>query len=831
MNYLPRWKRMLIITCSAVALISHRSFSAAISGIVVERGDDNAPIPGVLVASGYGLHRTMTDSAGRFSLDAPRIAALRSSPRTASPTLTVRWNVRQRIFDVSAAREIAAVFVHRLDGSMVFGKYRNPGRSLIDLPPTAPGVYLVKFTRGDNSSFVRKLLNVNQPGAVAISAPSRRQPTAATAALDSVFSLLFRHDDYYPRDRTLFEPAESLVVALNPDPRSFVFDQAKVHAYRFTLSREDSLSMERNALAEEFTPAQFTFDSTLFGNVGLRYKGSKYYSMPRCFDEEGNRSAFPDCRNVSLKIKFNKYDDARFYEMKRLNLHSMPYDDGKMREMIAYALFREAGIHTCRTAFAKVYVNNVFRGLFTAVEEVDGRFTKSRWPSYGDGNLYKEAWPLQLTGKYYRDALKTNDDPEDSAVVSRMIAFSRAIRTATPETFVTAISPFMDLNYWLRYIAVDRAIHNSDGIMTWYTGDAWMTNHNYYFYEEENPGGRFWLIPWDLNSTLYPSDPMVDDYGLPEWNVVPENCDPVTVWGGDLATPPNCDKLTGLTAATLWNDFSALGKQFLADILTPERLKNRIARLASLIDPVMTDEPTITHDDWLKAIDVMKVDMDPLCNDFDDHVNNRIPVVDTTGFFTPFPADSGLRVDRVNNFEFDPAESIDSWTNVNISDGSTTSLSLDTLAPLWGMADMLCSFVFHPADTATPYAEWAYLGFSFADPLDCSELKGLRISLRGDTPRSCWIHLASDVYERNGVDDSYGWFITIGIKNKQFTLTVDRIGYPTWADSGNPDLLDSMLTEVKGIGLNPNPRFDDFGRLSVVPDTGFIRIDNIVFDF
>ena len=40
-----------------------------------------------------------------------------------------------------------------------------------------------------------------------------------------------------------------------------------------------------------------------YGKVGLRYKGSEY-AMSRCFDEEGNRSAYDDCRNVSMKVKF-----------------------------------------------------------------------------------------------------------------------------------------------------------------------------------------------------------------------------------------------------------------------------------------------------------------------------------------------------------------------------------------------------------------------------------------------------------------------------------------------------------------------------------------------
>jgi spore coat protein CotH len=87
---------------------------------------------------------------------------------------------------------------------------------------------------------------------------------------------------------------------------------------------------------------------------------------------------------------------------------------------------------------------------------------------------------------YYQSALVTNKNLEDTGNGIRMCYFAKAIFSFTKETFINQVSPFIDLDYWCRYIAVDRAIHNADGIMTWYCDRqlTWSNNHNYYFYQE-----------------------------------------------------------------------------------------------------------------------------------------------------------------------------------------------------------------------------------------------------------------------------------------------------------------------------------------------------------
>lgn len=619
---------MLVIVISLlISGHAHLCFCEIYSGIVVESTKDGKGIPGVLVGAGYGLAQTETDSLGRFSLEVDD-SELQSRPvRKSYQNSIIRWNMRKRQLDLTSAPEIKSISIHRPNGTCLWKEACSrigAKRSLIT-PHMSPGLYLITFTRYDNLKFTGRAIQGAGDLYSVFALPGFGIATQSTSASTRAMKLIFRHDRYFPLDKHVAAPATDLVVPMQVDPTAAFFEEiTKVHTFSFTLTNEDSLSMERNALAEEYVPAELSINGTSFGKVGLRYKGSKYYSMPRCFDEQGNRSTLEDCRNVSLKVKFNKYsDNLRLYGLKRLNLHSMQYDSSRLREMLAYEIFRKNGIYTCRTVFVKVLVNGVSRGIFSGVEEIDGRFTKTRWHETGDGNLYKEIWPIYSTKRRYRDALATNDKPEDSADVSRMIEFCKAIKASTPQTFTAMISPFMDIDYWLRYIVVDRAIHNSDGVMLWYTGDSWLENHNYYFYEDENQDGKFWLIPWDLNATFFKTDPIFDDFDIPEWNETPDSCAPMLVWGdSNYAVPPNCDKLTNLTAAVYWNRFVSLAEQFLNKLFTTEMMKERVDYWAKIIEPMMKDDPFLEYETWINGVEALRGNMESLPKDFDDYIHS-----------------------------------------------------------------------------------------------------------------------------------------------------------------------------------------------------------------
>jgi hypothetical protein len=821
-------KTIFFVFCIQIA-----GHSASFKGIVIDKENSNKPIPGVFVSCGNTLNRTITDDQGRFSLEGcvPDPVSVKASFST--PFISISWNMHDNIMNFSQALGLTSISIFRLNGSRVFHAFIDENHQLVRLPCLGQGIFIIRASFFDNSQLSWKWTAFEKQGVFKGLARSRQVFTKKASSIGET-SLLFRHDSYYPVNQSLLRESDSLIVEMKPDPRWVVFDPGKIHTYAFTLTDDDSLLMEKNARKEKFVPAEFSFDGVAFGKVGLRYKGSYYYSLPRCFDSlTGARQPMPECAKVSLKIKFSEYEDGKhFNELKFLNLHSMSLDPSKMHEMLSYRFFREMGMYTSRTAYAKVFINGVFRGLFLAVENFDGRFAKSRWPSHGDGNLYKEVWPISSDKNYYTNNLVTNYSSTEIGNVKRMMDFYKALKTTTAATFVRDISPFMDLDYWLRYIVVDRAVHNADGAMTWYYTKNWTGNHNYFFYEDDYESGKLWLCPWDLHETLAKTDPIVDDCNEPEWNVAPQNCQPVPVWDGSLAIPAHCDKLTGLTADVLWDPYVAAGEQFLKTLFPVQRTQSIIDTLKNLIDSVVSADPLLEVNRWRNEVKDLRLAMITLNKGFDDYIHKRALTIDPSECVKPIPDSGFLSIDRVNNFEFSfPPAPLSLWTTDYASPQSGATLSLDTSAPLCGLSDLRCSFRFLPDDTSKQFNVWSESEIFFRQQVDCRKLKQLRMQLKSDTLRYCRICLLSKEYENHKVIDAYGWDIPVGSISKVYAFDASTISYSVFGKQDNPDLLDSVLATTEGIGIVVYPHFSTSGKMTVIPDSGYIKIDNIMFDF
>jgi spore coat protein CotH len=218
------------------------------------------------------------------------------------------------------------------------------------------------------------------------------------------------------------------------------------------------------------------------------FKGS-YGTLYGCF-ENGELI----CERLSLKLKFSMLDeDLRFFGLKRLNLNANRHDDSRMKEKLAYDLYRAMDLPAPRASWAVLKVNGQSYGLYGMVEEIDGTFTKDRWPDYPDGNLYKEIWPTDTDPAFILAGLKTNEDVGD---VSSFVEFGEAVSAAgAPDAVREVLARHTDLEHFARYMAVDEAILSLDGVTYFYTDDGlWFHNHNYYFYEDSP--GRAAMAAW-----------------------------------------------------------------------------------------------------------------------------------------------------------------------------------------------------------------------------------------------------------------------------------------------------------------------------------------------
>lgn len=401
-------------------------------------------------------------------------------------------------------------------------------------------------------------------------------------------------------------------VAPAPLPGDAVFADGQILEVRLTIRAADLLELDEHGDREEYVPAQVRLTSVggtpeQLPEIAVRHKGN--WTLHHCWDDfDGVRSYEGDCAKLSLKLKFDEYvADARFDGLKRLNLHASTGDASRVRELLAYATFRAFGVDAPRAIPARVYVNDEPRGLFIAVEEVDGRYTAAHFPDAPDGNLYKEIWPdASFEDEELALALETNEELAD---VSDMRALADAVDRSTPETFGAEVEPLLDVDALTRYLAVDRALRNWDGITSFYDP---RTPHNFYWYDEGAESPRFQLIPWDLDDTYWPYDPYtapeppVTAPPIPDLNVRPAHCEPRPIWRADGSaghvTPGRCNALLDAFVTRHWPNIVERGGQLLAGPFAPAAQSARVDAWVVSIAPIVAEDPVLDSSSWESAV-------------------------------------------------------------------------------------------------------------------------------------------------------------------------------------------------------------------------------------
>jgi spore coat protein H len=385
----------------------------------------------------------------------------------------------------------------------------------------------------------------------------------------------------------------------------YIFDQNELRTYELEIAPADWATLNQDPTAEIYVPGTLHFEGQSWPSIGVRYKGG-YGSLYFCFDGQGNQT----CDKLSMKLDFTEYDDDAplFYGLKHLNLHAMSGAGGgdvsKLHDRVGYNLFIDNGVIAPRVVHARLLINGELIGLYIAVEQIDGRFADHRFPDDGDGNVYKEVWPVHLWEDPYLFALETNEDQNPSA--AKMVAFATQLANAGDAGFNAVIEQWMDADALMRYIAVDRAIENWDGIVGLYGLPA--GNHNYYWYEETLTN-RMWLIPWDLDHTFDYPNPMVAQYGEPVWNEVPQSCAGIPVFADIYRYPAMCDDFIRRIVTERDAEWKAAAQSFLDTLYTQEALDGRVDFYANQIDAAVQEDPDLDYAQWQIAVDILRANM------------------------------------------------------------------------------------------------------------------------------------------------------------------------------------------------------------------------------
>lgn len=285
------------------------------------------------------------------------------------------------------------------------------------------------------------------------------------------------------------------------DEAEAFFDDSYVHEIRLTFADSNwyntLYTSHSTDDADPYFPASFSCDGVTIDQIGVRMKGNSSFGISTI--------------KKSLKLDFDEYaedTDLNFMGIKKLNLNNGYKDPSFLREKL-FLDFAAPYIPSIRCVFVRVFVNDVYLGLYTAVEQVDKTFIQDRWGGGEDGNLYKGAasddladapnadfgsdlaWEGSDESSYYDHyQLKTNETEND---YSGLVAMIDALNNQDPDTFPTTLEPLMDIDNVLAGLALNSLFSNADA----YNGSA----HNYYLYQSDS-SGQFSHVLWDTNESF-----------------------------------------------------------------------------------------------------------------------------------------------------------------------------------------------------------------------------------------------------------------------------------------------------------------------------------------
>jgi hypothetical protein len=274
-----------------------------------------------------------------------------------------------------------------------------------------------------------------------------------------------------------------------------LFDNSRVSSVYIVIPADSLEIIMTDVLSDYYYHAMFIYDSgtsrDTLQNIGFRLRGnSSRYSKKKSF-----------------KISFSEYSSGRKYQgVKKINLNGQHNDPTMIREKLYYDSWTKAGMAERRTSFVKLYINQIYYGLYTNLEEMDKDWLQ-RVFSEKSGNLYKCTYPADLvfhgtdqqvykniqsgsvTGGRAYD-LQTNESEDNYSDLVELITI---LNMPADTSFARLIALHINVDSFLKAFAIDVATGNWDDYM--------YNKNNYYLYHRSDIN-KFEFVAYDTDNTF-----------------------------------------------------------------------------------------------------------------------------------------------------------------------------------------------------------------------------------------------------------------------------------------------------------------------------------------
>lgn len=235
-------------------------------------------------------------------------------------------------------------------------------------------------------------------------------------------------------------------------------------------------------------PAILTVDGKIYPDVGIHFRGMSSYMMVG----KGYK------RSLNLSMDFVD-PDQRLYGYKTLNLLNSNGDPSMMSSLLYSSISRNY-IAVPQANYVRVVINGECWGVYVNVQQFNKDFLQehydstkgARWKVSGspgaDGGLRYLGEDIEEYRRRYE--IKSKDEDESWQA---LIKLCKTLQETPSDQLEAALSPQLDLDGVLKFLALDCALVNSDGY--------WTRASDYSLYLD--PNGQFHVVPHDMNEAFH----------------------------------------------------------------------------------------------------------------------------------------------------------------------------------------------------------------------------------------------------------------------------------------------------------------------------------------
>ena len=351
-----------------------------------------------------------------------------------------------------------------------------------------------------------------------------------------VFTLIF-----------MFSPA-SLGIYERGTEYAKYFDSDAVTVVNITISESNWADILENPTAEEFHVADVEINSDVYSGVGIRTKGMTSLSSVASSDSD----------RYSFKVNADEYVSGQsFAGLDEFVLNNNYQDPTYMKEFLSYELMEEMDVPTPLHAYAAVYINGEYFGLYLMVEAVEEDFAMRNFgsdygelykpetmdmggdmPQNGDRPSMPDMQQGGRTGEEFTmpdgfsmtdmqqggrtegeftmpdgfsipdkggrfgsgggaDLVYTDDEISSYSQIFDNAVFD-GVKNADKTRVIESLKALAEGDNLEKYVDVDEVLRYFAANTALVNLDSYVSSlkHNYYLYEED---GRISILPWDFN--------------------------------------------------------------------------------------------------------------------------------------------------------------------------------------------------------------------------------------------------------------------------------------------------------------------------------------------